>query len=52
MLLAPAAWCRQLAFSNGATAAQYKPPTVVSKPAQWEVLERHVVAAACARQPA
>jgi hypothetical protein len=30
----------------GATAAQYKPPVTVNKPAQWQLLEQHVLASA------
>ena len=41
---------RQLAYRNGATAAQYKPPVLVSKPEQWQLLEAAVVAAAAATQ--
>jgi hypothetical protein len=38
--------CRQLAHRMGATAAQYKPPVTVNKPAQWQLLEQHVLASA------
>ena len=40
---------RQLAYRNGATAAQYKPPVVVSKQEQFDLLEAAVVATAIAQ---
>ena len=40
---------RQLAYRNGAAVAQYKPPVVVSKPEQYQLLETAVVATAVAQ---